>query len=132
MIVLWPAYQFRLLVIPCFRKPFQLQLCPSCHSILRLLITVIYTKLLMKYQNISSKVALNNKIVTSLDLQLYTKALQLQNRNEIVNNFCFVQKKHLFHLHINTRQATREILSVPSFTERSDFKHSWRTLSPSQ
>lgn len=48
-----------------------------------------YTKLLMKYQNISSKVALNNKIVTSLDLQLYTKALQLQNRNEIVNNFLF-------------------------------------------
>lgn len=44
---------------------------------------------LRKYQNISSKVVLNNKIVISLDLQLYTRALQLQNRNEIVNNFLF-------------------------------------------
>ena len=40
-------------------------------------------------QNISTKVAPDNKTIISLDLQLYAKALQLQSRNDVANNFVF-------------------------------------------
>ena len=40
-------------------------------------------------QNISAAVASSRKAIITLDLQLYAKALQLQGRNEITNNFVF-------------------------------------------
>ena len=40
-------------------------------------------------QNISAAVAPSRKTIITLDLQLYAKALQLQGRNEITNNFVF-------------------------------------------
>ena len=40
-------------------------------------------------QIISTAVASSTKIIITLDLQLYAKALQLQGRNEIANNFVF-------------------------------------------
>ena len=40
-------------------------------------------------QNISTAVVPRTKTIITLDLQLYAKALQLQERNEIANNFVF-------------------------------------------
>ena len=40
-------------------------------------------------QNISTAVVPKTKTIITLDLQLYAKALQLQERNEIANNFVF-------------------------------------------
>ena len=40
-------------------------------------------------QKFSTAVALSRKTNVTLDLQLYGKALQLQGRNEIANNFVF-------------------------------------------
>ena len=45
-------------------------------------------------QNISTAVAPSKKTITTLDLQLYAKALQLQGRNEIANNFVFRPGEH--------------------------------------
>ena len=41
-------------------------------------------------QNISTAVAPSRKIIITLDLQLYAKALQLQGKNEIASNFVFL------------------------------------------
>ena len=49
-------------------------------------ILAIYIKLC---QNISTAVAPSRKTIILLDLQLYAKALQLEGRNEIANNFVF-------------------------------------------
>ena len=38
-------------------------------------------------QNISTAVAPSRKTIITLDLKLYAKALQVQGRNEIANNF---------------------------------------------
>ena len=40
-------------------------------------------------QNISTAVAPSKKIIITLDLHLYAKAIQLQGRNEIFTNFVF-------------------------------------------
>ena len=42
-------------------------------------------------QNISTAVAPSRKIIITLDLQLYAKALQLQGKNEIASNFVFLR-----------------------------------------
>ena len=47
-------------------------------------------------QNISTAVSPSRKTIIKLELQLYAKALQLQGRNEIANNFVF----HPGELHI--------------------------------